>query len=172
MAQVTKVKEGQTKTGKPMKTITLNEKVFGKDLLNVFEGHLRYNDMVVGAIISEGELELNNGFLNLKDTSYVARKMPQKQTIGESVEKAQIHKDVSIKTSSTQRDAVMIVTALVNQGHYKDRGNDPMIIKSDIEMWRKHLWKNWEFTEDTYFPPTDRYEPTEEEISPDDVVGF
>lgn len=172
MAQITNVKEGTTKTNKPMKTVTLNEKVFGKDKLNVFDRHLRYNDMVVGAVISEGELELNNGFLNLKDTSYVARKMPQKQSISESVQNAQIHKDVSIKTSSTQRDAVMIVTALINQGHYTDRGNDNVIIKHDIDMWRKWLWKQWDFTEDTYAPVTDRYEPTEDEIHPDDIVGF
>lgn len=164
MAQVIKVKEGTTKTGKPMKTITLNEKVWGKDLLNVFDRHLRYNDMVVGAIISEGELELNNGFLNLKDTSYVARKTTPKQTIGESVEKAQVHKDVSIRTSSTQRDAVMIVTALINQGFYSKNNNDSVLIKHDILEWRKWLWRQWDFTEDTYNPPTDRFEPTEEEL--------
>lgn len=169
MAQVISVKEGTTKTNKPMKTVTLNEKVFGKDKLNVFDRHIRYNDMVVGAVISEGELELNNGFLNLKDSSYVARKMAPKVSISESVQHAQVHKDNSIRTSSTQRDAVMIVTALVNQGHYKDRGNDAVIIKHDIEMWRKHLWKNWEFVEDTYNPPTDRYEPTEDEIDADDI---
>lgn len=173
MPKITKVEVISKPDKKPYKKLTLDD---GREA-SMFDGHKGYAMVASGVELSDGDIVAREfkgkTYWNVKDGE--RRSYPSKgnsSTVSESIERTLVHKDNSFKTTATQRDSVIMVSSLIQAGAYGDRTKDFSKMAFELDKWRRHFWKNWDFTEDTYFPPTDRYEPTEEEISPDDVVGF
>lgn len=78
-------------------------------------------------------------------TAQITKAMEKKE---QSIEKFQDNKEFSIKTSSTMRDAVLIVTA---RDFIKTATDEE--IEREITKWRNWLLKNWEvnLTDDLFF---------------------
>ena len=145
MPEVTTVEIKTTKTQKPYKVATLSD---GKSV-KVWGNHLRYGEIVEGAAIGDTELDYDTKYksYSLKDTSYVANKNYAKPTISESVQKAQFHKDIGIKTSSTAGKATDLLVALIGSKTF-----DPKDWQNKWKEIRQYLWENYDYVEDNTIP--------------------
>lgn len=163
MPTITNVEVKLDKNEAKYKKLTLDDK---RVVFYVKNTHPRYNELTNGADISDGELELEGKFWKLKEAgkkSYPPKASAPKQ------DNSAIFTSNSVKTSSTLNKAIELVTALITVGHYQDRGNDPVIIKYDIDMWRKHFIRSWDNLEETPYNETpsdkaERFDPEEDEI--------
>lgn len=144
MPEVQSVEIKTTKTQKPYKVATLSD---GKSV-KVWGNHLRYGEIVEGAAIGETELDYDTKYksYSLKDTSFVANKNYAKPTISESVQKAQFHKDIGIKTSSTAGQATNILITLIEA-----KQANPADWQQKWKEIRTWLWENWDFDDSIPF---------------------
>lgn len=72
------------------------------------------------------------------------------ETKNENIREAQGHKDLSIKISSTMRDAVLLTTTQLSADVILSK--DPSAIKKMVKDWRKFLWEEWDKNDSDYEP--------------------
>ena len=121
--KVKHIEMATTSTGKPYKKVTLDGQVMGKDRFNIFSFHTRYHDVVEGLELAPTEFEPDGQYVKLVDPDKgikTASGGSQRKSFNatqavamkqEGIKNSMEHKDHSIKTSSTFRDATMLTVA-------------------------------------------------------------
>lgn len=143
------IKEGVSENGRAWKMTKMSLK---DESGAMHEDVTTFDEVITGGEI-EGDIIMKGKYKNfqkafkkpklekpefIKAKEEAIKKAQDRTQVG--VQKAQEHKDVSIKVSSTMRDAVQLAIA---------EGNPTV---ENIESWRKWLWTNWDKTELDYPP--------------------
>ena len=123
-----------------------------KDEAGVVTDEVTTFDPVMPGITIEGTIELNGQYKNFKSTPVTSKQGGNSAFKGQQIEKAQAktaeyvavaqgRKEEGIKMSGAQRDAVLIVTTLLNNKFYTELSVPE--IKNVITEWR-----NWFLSDD------------------------
>ena len=137
---------GATTSGKPYKKIQAEGKKF-----NVWSDDPMYALFEAGAdldiqIISDPKNPKYFKYQRSGDETGVVIKssggpMDYQDKTRRNVEDAQSSKELGIKTSSTIRDAVLIVVERMKREPFPTEQD----VKDDIKRWRTWLWNNWNY---------------------------
>lgn len=143
--KITEIKQGNTKSGKPMETLILDDSEIKS--LNIFEWDEKFMKVKVGDEISRDELVKDGNYWNFK------RDKPQsggtqgnrggmiakaQDTKREDIKNAQENKEKGIMLSSTIRMAVDLTTGQITPNMTTSE------VKQRIRGWRYWLMSIWD----------------------------